>query len=91
LDYRKSLYEQFEGLFNQEESYGDDEGGTDDGVRRGFADSQQVEEERKQSKWNWIGIIYRLCNGDITKTQEVVDKSFIECLVWMSYEKETNK
>ena len=88
MDYRKSIYVQFEGLFNQEEPDGDDEGSTDDGVRPGFAESQQVDEQRKQSKWNWIGIIYRLCEGDITKTEQVVSKTFIECLVWMSYQKE---
>ena len=91
MDYRKGLYRQFEGLFNQEEPDGDDEGSTDDGNRRGFAEAQRVEEEKKQSKWNWIGIIYRLCDGDITKTEQVVSKTFIECLVWMSYQKETNK
>jgi hypothetical protein len=91
LDYRKGLYEQFEGLFTQEEPLGDDGDSPDDGNRQGFAESQRVDDERKQSKWNWISIIYRLCNGDITKTEQVVSKPFIECLVWMSYEKETNK
>jgi hypothetical protein len=91
LDYRKGLYQQFEGLFNQEEPDGDDEGSTDNGHRPGFAEAQRIEEEKKQSKWNWIGIIYRLCEGDITKTEQVVSKTFIECLVWMSYQKETNK
>lgn len=36
-------------------------------------------------------MIYRLCDGDICKTEQVVSKPFIECLVWMSFEKETNK
>jgi hypothetical protein len=38
--------------------------------------------------WSWIGLIYKLCEGDITKTEAVVNKPFIECLVWLSYEKE---
>ena len=91
MDYRKGLYQQFEGLFSQEEPDGDDGDSDTDGNRQGFAESQRIDDERKQSKWTWIGIIYRLCDGDITKTQEVVDKTFIECLVWMSYQKETNK
>lgn len=91
MDYRTGIYKQFEGLFNQEEQDGDNEDIGDDGNRQGFTESQRIEEERKQSKWNWISVIYRLCNGDITKTEEVVSKPFIECLVWMSYEKEMIK
>ena len=92
MDYRKSIYQQFEGLFSQEEQDTDDGDSDTDGNRQGtFAEAQRLDDERKQSKWNWIGIIYRLCDGDITKTEEVVGKTFIECLVWMSYEKETNK
>ena len=92
MDYRKGLYRQFEGLFNQEEPESDDGDSEPNGDRQGtFAEAQRVEEDKKQSKWSWIGIIYGLCDGDITKTAEVVSKPFIECLVWMSYKKEMNK
>jgi hypothetical protein len=92
LENRSGLYKQFEGLFNQEEQDEDVGDSPTDGNRQGsFAEAQRVEEDRKQNKWNWISIIYRLCNGDITKTEQVVSKPFIECLVWMSFEKETNK
>jgi hypothetical protein len=91
LDYRKDLYEKFAGLFDTEQSEGDDEDIPTDGNRPSFTDAQRIEEDKRQSKWNWIGIIYRLCDGDITKTEQVVNKTFIECLVWMSYEKEMNK
>ena len=93
MDYRENLYKQYEGLFDSEEPGEDDGGSTDAGTEKpvGFAESQQLKEEEKQSKWNWIGLIYRLCGGDITKTEAVVAKPFTECLVWLSYEKETNK
>ena len=93
MDYRENLYKQYEGLFNKEEQGEDVGDSTDAGAGRpsGFTESQQALDEEKQSKWNWIGIIYRLCSGDITKTEAVVAKPFTECLVWMSYEKETNK
>jgi hypothetical protein len=46
--------------------------------------------ELKSRKWSWIGLIYKLCDGDITKINEVVSKPFGECLIWLSYEKEMN-
>lgn len=47
-------------------------------------------EEAIKRKWSWISLIYKLCEGDITKTEAVVSKPFTECLVWLSYEKEMN-
>lgn len=92
MENRQHLYKQFEGLFNQEEPDTDDGYSESDGNRQGsFGETQRVEEDRKQSKWNWIGIIYQLCDGDITNTEAVVSKTFIECLVWLSYKKEMNK
>ena len=69
LDYRKSIYQQFEGLFSQEEPDTDDGDSEPDGNRQGFAESQRIDDERKQSKWNWIGIIYRLCDGEYNKNR----------------------
>jgi hypothetical protein len=58
-------------------------------VRRKTIEESRAELEMdKREKWAWIGIIYKLCGGDITKTEAVVNKPFIECLIWLSYEKE---
>jgi hypothetical protein len=32
-------------------------------------------------------MLYHLCNGDITKWEEVTKKNFIFCLNWFSYER----
>jgi hypothetical protein len=54
------------------------------------ADAQMMESEKRKRKWSWIGLIYNLSGGDITKVDEIVNKKFTECLIWMSYKKEMN-
>ena len=90
LSYREGIYKQFAGLFGQpddgyEEEPVEDVKGTS---RRTLDDVRAEQEEERIRKWTWIGIIYSLCDGDITKSEQVVSKPFIECLVWMSYKKE---
>jgi hypothetical protein len=48
----------------------------------------EIKKEERAKKWTWVGIVYRLCNGDIIKSKEVLGLSYITCLVWLSYEKE---
>lgn len=91
LDYRTDLYKRFDGLFggsNHEDDAEPEE--SDKSGGRSFSDRQAEQAEQRQQKWNWIGIIYDLCRGDITKTEAIVNKTFIECLIWLSYEKEMN-
>jgi hypothetical protein len=59
-----------------------------DKKRRTIQDAQADNINDKTDKWGWIGVIYSLCDGDITKTEAVVSKPVLECLVWLSYEKE---
>ena len=54
-------------------------------------DAKAIEAEKERSEWSWIGLIWRLCNGDITKTDMVLGKPFMECLIWLSYEKIKNE
>jgi hypothetical protein len=54
-------------------------------------DAKAIEAEKEKSEWSWIGLIWRLCNGDITKTEEVLAKPFMEVLIWLSYEKIKNE
>jgi hypothetical protein len=87
LSFREGVYKKFEGLFNNDSS--GDEG--DDDEFNGRLTIQEInarKAEERKSSWSWIGLIYKLCEGDITKTEAVVNKPFIECLVWLSYEKE---
>lgn len=50
--------------------------------------SQQMNNEKRNKKWNWIGLIWKLCDGDITKVNYIVSLPFTQCLIWLSYEKE---
>lgn len=83
LSYRKSLYANYSGLFNQEESDGSDE--LDD-EPLSIESIKAKKEEANQKKWIWVKFIYDLCDGDITKTSEVLEQPFITCLIWKSME-----
>jgi hypothetical protein len=54
-------------------------------------DAKAIESEKQRGEWSWIGLIHRLCGGDITKTDLVLRKTFMECLIWLSYEKIKNE
>lgn len=54
-------------------------------------DVKAIEKEKQRSQWSWIGLVHHLCGGDITKTNEVLSKGIIECLIWISYEKIKNE
>lgn len=48
----------------------------------------QMNNERKGKKWNWIGLIWKLSGGDITKVDFILRLPFTQCLIWLAYEKE---
>jgi hypothetical protein len=54
-------------------------------------DAKAIEAEKRENDWSWIGLVWRLCGGDITKTDSVLGKTFMECLIWLSYEKIKNE
>lgn len=37
------------------------------------------------SRWNWLSMIDRLSNGDITKHDLIYERNYIECLNLLSY------
>lgn len=37
------------------------------------------------NKWNWLSMVDRLSNGDITKHDLVYERNYIECLNLLSY------
>ena len=99
LDWRQRVYSRFIGLFKSDgggeeddsnlQQYIDDRSGdAEKEKRRTIEQSQKDAQPDLQQKWSWVGLIYQLCGGDITKTEEVVSKTFLECLVWLSFEKE---
>jgi hypothetical protein len=95
LSWREGILNRYDGLFGQGTDEGDDEvrGYEDDGTgkRRTASDSQRDIEEEKRKKWAWFSLIYSLCDGDITKVDAVLNRTYIECLTWLSYEKDMKK
>jgi hypothetical protein len=88
LEYRSGIYKRFEGLFqsrDEEEDEYEVEG------RLTVADAKAIADENERSKWSWIGVIWNLSNGDITKTNEVLAKPIMEVLIWLSYQKIKNE
>jgi hypothetical protein len=87
LSYRTDLFKRYEGLFEQADG---DDGEELNNSRMTVAEAQMADKEKRKRKWSWIGVIYSLCDGDITKSNEIVNKKFTECLIWLSYKKEMN-
>ena len=99
LEWRGGIYERFSGLFTGDNKDDDDDEADrklteyNDEIQQStqratIADAKRNSGADLNRKWGWIGVIYSLCGGDITKTDTVVSKSLLECLVWLSYEKE---
>ena len=37
-------------------------------------------------KWGYFGIMYRLCNSDISKLETITKLNLMEAFTWLSYE-----
>ena len=53
-----------------------------------IAETRAKNKEEQQKKWSWISLVWILTGGDITKTELVLQKTFGEVLIWLSYKKE---
>jgi hypothetical protein len=80
LKYRKDIIEKYKGIFGGGEPDDDD------------FDDEEIEEvevdNSAESKWGWLAVIYNMANGDITKTDAILEKSFISVLNWASMRKD---
>jgi len=47
-------------------------------------DKREEEEEKKSQKWSWERIIYDLCNGDITKVDQVTELPLVMVFNFLS-------
>tara|TARA_R100000963_G_C4569325_1_gene54882 strand:- start:231 stop:467 length:237 start_codon:yes stop_codon:yes gene_type:complete len=54
--------------------------GTPDGNAEAIADEGFAE------KWGWFGVMYRLCNANISNLETIAKLSLLEALTWLSYE-----
>lgn len=78
LNWRKKLYEDFSGLFEDKDSEEDID----------MKNSSDITRDRFNKKWNWFGFIYTLAGGDILKMEPVTELNMIGALNFLSYEKE---
>jgi len=70
LEFRNRIIEDFAIIFD---GTSEQEGGDDNG--EDFAE-----------KWGYFGIMYRLCNSDISKLETITKLNLMECFTWLSYE-----
>jgi len=49
------------------------------------AEQSRVSVDKMPDELNWIGMVDRLSNGDITKHKQVYGINYIECLTLMAY------
>lgn len=56
---------------------------TDEEIRLMKEELKKSNEEN--ARWSWFGVIEKLCDGDITKYEEVTKANFILALNWLSY------
>jgi hypothetical protein len=49
------------------------------------AEQSRVSVDKMPDELNWIGMVDRLSNGDITKHKDVYSTNYLECLNLMAY------
>lgn len=90
LKYRETFMEKYENLFNETD---EDEDETDDlndfdNVDEYKANKEAKEQGKKARKWGWERLLYDLCEGDITKMDEVGELPLIFVFNMLAMRKE---
>ena len=49
-------------------------------------ESEAVADETFAKKWGYFGLLYRLCNGEISKLETITRLNVLEAFTWLSYE-----
>lgn len=70
MDFRKRIVQDFAIIFDATHE-GNDAAGTD---------------ETFAEKWGYFGLMYRLCNADISKLEKITKLNVLEAFTWLSYE-----
>lgn len=81
LKYRKELIESYGGLFGGVGSFDEDEGEIED---EELEELEEIDPNTPEAKWGWLAVVYNMANGDITKTDAIMKKTFISVLNWAS-------
>ena len=74
LEFRKGIIKDFAIIF--------------DGAAQGNEDA--IATESFAEKWGYFGLMYRLCNADISKLETITKLSVLEAFTWLSYETDLN-
>jgi hypothetical protein len=48
--------------------------------------AEAIVDESFADKWGWFGVMYRLCNANISNLETIAKLSLLEALTWLSYE-----
>jgi len=78
LEFRKDIIERYKGIFSPDELDDEDE------LDEEFEEEEEVDESTPENKWGWLAVVYNMAGGDITKSDEVLNKSLISVLNWAS-------
>ena len=74
MEFRERIVEDFAIIFD----------GTDTGDSEGITDGNFAE------RWGYFGLMYRLCNADISKLEQISKLNLLEAFTWLSYETDLN-
>ena len=70
MEFRKQVVKDFAIIFD-----GTSEGNEKANTGESFAE-----------KWGYFGLMYRLCNADISKLEKITKLNLLEAFTWLSYE-----
>ena len=90
LKYRETFMQKYENLFNESDPDDDEEDDINDfdSVDEYKANKEAVEHGKKAKKWGWEQLLYDLCEGDLTKTDQVGELPLIFVFNMLSMRKE---
>jgi hypothetical protein len=87
IKFRKHFYETYRNLFGDVD---DTEISEEEKAKLTKEELDDIEAEKKASKWSWEQMIYNLCNGDLTKAEKLGKLKLIFVFNMIGMKKELN-
>tara|TARA_R110000868_G_scaffold53262_3_gene167398 strand:- start:672 stop:1421 length:750 start_codon:yes stop_codon:yes gene_type:complete len=90
LKYRENFMQKYENLFNDNDQDDEEEDDINDfNTAEEYKDNlKQKEHGKKAKKWGWESLLFDLCEGDITKMEDVGSQSLIFVFNMLSMRKD---
>jgi hypothetical protein len=90
LKYRENFMQKYENLFNDNDEDDDEEDDINDfdSVEQYKDSLKQKEQGKKAKKWGWESLLYDLCEGDLTKMDDIGNQSLIFVFNMLSMRKD---